>query len=137
MPTRPVKGPGFHHIAFKAVDYDKTLGFYEEAFGFKRAYGWGSGDGRAAMIDIGDGNYIEVFAGGKPLTDPNAGPLLHFAIRVDNVDAAFARAVKAGAEVQMEPKDVALQGDYVVNVRIAFVKGPGGEVIEFFENETL
>jgi glyoxylase I family protein len=136
MPTRPVKGPGFHHIAFRTVDFDKSVAFYDEGFGFKRAYGWGEGDSRAAMLDIGDGNYLELFAGGKPHTGEN-GPLLHFAIRVPDCDTAFNRAVKAGAVVDMEPKDVDIQGDTVVRVRIAFVKGPDGEVIEFFENETL
>jgi len=136
MPTRPVNGPGFHHVAFRCVDFDKSLAFYETAFGFRRAYGWGEGDSRAAKLDIGDGNYLEIFAGGKPQTG-DAGPIIHFALRVPDCDAAFARAVKAGATVNMEPKDVDLPGDTVVRVRIAFVKGPDGEEIEFFQNEVL
>jgi len=136
MPTRPVTGPGFHHIAFRCVDFDKSVNFYDEGFGFKRTYGWGAGDSRAAMLDIGDGNYLELFAGGKPHVGDD-GPLLHFAIRVPDCDASFNRAVKAGAKVTMEPKDVDIQGDTVVRVRIAFVKGPDGEEIEFFQNEVL
>jgi len=136
MPTRSVTGPGFHHIAFHTVDFDKSLKFYDEGFGFKRAFGWGSGDGRAAMLDIGDGNYLELFAGGKPRSGDD-GPITHFAIRVPDCSAAFARAVKAGATVTMEPKDINIQGDTVVHVRIAFVKGLDGEVIEFFQNEVL
>jgi catechol 2,3-dioxygenase-like lactoylglutathione lyase family enzyme len=137
MPTRPVKGPGFHHVAIRAVDFDRSVAFYTEALGFKRAYGWGEGDDRAAMLDIGDGNYVELFAGGKPRTSSEEPPLGHFAIRVPDTDAAFKRAVEGGAAVTMEPKTIDIQGDTVVTVRIAFVKGPDGEVIEFFENEVL
>jgi len=137
MPTRPVHGPGFHHVALRAVDFDKSLAFYAEACGFQRVYGWGEGDSRAAMLDIGNGDYIELFAGGKPVADPSAGPLFHFAIRVPDCDAAFDRAVNAGAATQMKPENVLLKGDTPVTVRIAFVKGPDGESIEFFQNETL
>jgi len=137
MPTRPVNGPGFHHVAIRAVDFDRSVTFYTEALGCTRAYGWGSRDGRAAMMDIGSGDYIELFAGGKPIDQHSNSPVIHFALRVDDVDAAFAKAVAAGAVVDMEPKDVDLQGEPVVRVRIAFVKGPDGEVIEFFQNEVL
>ena len=137
MATRPINGPGFHHIAVRAVDYDRSFLFYTEALGFTRAYGWGTGDGRAAMLDIGDGNYLELFAGAKPRTNPDEGPIIHYAIRVPDVDSAFDRAVNGGATVDIEPKNVDLQGDPVVTVRIAFVKGPDGEVIEFFQNDVL
>jgi glyoxylase I family protein len=37
----------------------------------------------------------------------------------------------------MEPKDLAVFGDPPIPIRIAFCKGPDGEVIEFFQNEVL
>jgi glyoxylase I family protein len=137
MPTRPIDGPGFHHVAIRSADFDRSVAFYTDGLGFKRAYGWGEGVGRAALLDIGDGNYIEIFANGKPRTGPIDSPLIHFALRVPDTDAAFARAVAAGAGVDMEPKNVDLQGDTVVTVRIAFVIGPDGEEIEFFQNTIL
>ena len=138
-PQRPKTAPGFHHIALRVFDFEATLRFYQEGLGFTRTYGWGEGDGRAAMLDTGDGNYLEVFAGGKrsPGAEPPEGALLHFALRTADVDAAYARALAAGARPHVEPKDVAIAGDYLVPVRLAFVQGPDGEVIEFFQNDAL
>ena len=139
MPSKNVSGPGFHHVAIRVRDFDATLKFYAEGFGYKRVYGWGEGDSRAALLDTGDGNYLEVFAGSKRPTGDDApeGPIFHFAIRVPDTGAALARAVAAGARTTMEPRDVPIDGDYPVTVRIAFCKGLDGESIEFFQNEAL
>ena len=130
-------GPGFHHVAFRAFDFDKSIAFYEKAFGFHVAYNWGDAPKRAAMIDIGSGDYIEIFEGGVRPSESVEGTLIHFALRVPDCDTAFKRAVDAGAAVQMEPKEVPIQGKPVVSVRIAFIKGPDNETIEFFQNEVL
>ncbi|MCA1596279.1 MAG: VOC family protein [Chloroflexi bacterium] len=133
------RGPGFHHIALRARDFEATVRFYTEGLGFQRRYGWGEGDRRAALMDTGDGNYIEIFAGGQRAAgdDGPEGALLHYALRVADTDSALARAVAAGARTTMEPKDVTLQGEPPVTVRIAFFKGLDGEVVELFQNDTL
>ncbi len=131
------RGPGFHHVAIRVFDFDATLKFYREGLGFPRSYGWGEGNTRAAMLDMGDGNYLEVFAGGKAPTGEQTSPIEHFAIRVDDAEAAYAKAMAAGATSHMEPKVVDLQGDRVVRVKIAFVRGLDGELFEFFENDEL
>jgi glyoxylase I family protein len=131
------RGPGFHHVALKVYDFDASMKFYQEGLGFTRAYGWGEGDSRAAMLDTGDGNYVELFAGGKKPGEPGTGIIFHYAIRVADTDAAYARALAAGAAVQSAPNIVDIQGDRVVRVKIAFVYGPDGESIEFFENDEL
>mgnify|MGYP000053010412 CR=1 FL=1 len=42
-----------------------------------------------------------------------------------------------GAEVTMEPKSLNIPSEpSETPVRIAFCKGPDGEIIEFFQNET-
>lgn len=139
LPQRSKNAPGFHHIALRAYDFEETLRFYQDGLGFARTYSWGEGDGRAAMLDTGDGNYLEVFAGGKRTTaeEPSEGALLHFALRTSDVDRDYARALAAGARSQVEPKDVTLPGDSPVPVRLAFVRGLDGEVIEFFQNDAL
>ncbi len=134
---RPKTAPGFHHIALRVADFEATLRFYRDGLGFVHTYGWGEGDGRAAMLDTGDGNYLEVFAGGRGGAEPPEGALLHFALRTADVDGAYARALAAGARSQVEPKDVTLPGDPPVPVRLAFVRGLDGEVIEFFGNDAL
>jgi glyoxylase I family protein len=140
QPTERTKNAsGFHHIALRAFDFEAALRFYQEGLGFAYAYGWGEGDSRAAMLDTGDGNYLEVFAGGKrsPGTEPPEGALLHFALRTGDVDGAYARALAAGAKSQIAPKNVTLGGEPPVPVRSAFVRGLDGEVIEFFGNDAL
>ena len=131
--------PGFHHLALRVRDFDATLRLYQEGFGFTYVYGWGEGDSRAAMLDTGDGNYLEVFAGSqRPVgEDAPEGALLHFALRTPDVDAAYARALGAGARSQIAPKDIHLPGTPPVPVRLAFVVGLDGEIVEFFQNEML
>ncbi len=135
--SHPKHGPGLHHVALRAFDFDATLAFYEKAFGLKRRYGWGEPGKRAAMLGIGDLNYVEVFEGRPTGEAVPEGGLIHYAIRVSVVDAAYKQAMDAGATSVMEPKNVDIQGDYVVPVRIAFVKGLDGDVVEFFKNEEL
>ena len=139
MSDRSKNAPGFHHIAIRAVDFDATLRFYLDGLGLNRAFGWGEGDSCAALLDVGDGNYLEVFAGGKarPEHEQAEDVLLHIALRTPDADASYARALAAGAHAHIPPKDVLIDGDRPVPVRIAFVRGLDGEVIEFFQNDEL
>jgi glyoxylase I family protein len=129
---------GFHHIAIRARDFDASVRFYTEALGFVEKIRWGEGPKRAIMLDTGDGNYLEIFAGRTdsiPATSPEP-PLLHFALRTSDTNAAFARAIAAGAEVVKEPTNVTIQSTpHPTPVRLAFCKGPDNEIIEFFQNE--
>ena|SRR5215204_678732 len=134
-----IGGGGFHHVAIRAGDFDASVRFYTEALGFVEKIRWGEGDKRAVMLDTGDGNYLEIFSGRRSSLPPDASepPILHFAIRTHNTDAAITRARAAGAEVTIEPKDVVIDSTPgPTPVRLAFCKGPDGEVIEFFQNET-
>lgn len=136
-------GGGFHHLAIKVHDFDRTVKMYGEAFGFTPKVSWGAktaaGDARAVMLDTGDGNFVEVFAGGPATPIAPAGPMtcnaaiMHVAFRTTKIDAVIERARKAGFKVVVEPKDVSPNGD--VSARIAFVHGPDGEVVEFFQGE--
>ena len=132
-----IPGCGYHHVAIRASDFDDTLRFYREGLGFRVAVRWGQGDGRAALLDTGDGNYLEVFAGGKrsPGEPAPEGAILHYALRTADCDAALERARQAGAAVTMEPKTLALESQPKITIRIAFCKGPDGELIEFFQND--
>jgi len=130
-------GPGFHHVAIRATDFEATVRFYEEGLGMVRKFGWGEGDSRASLMDTGDGNYIEIFCGRGAGEIPEGG-ILHYALRVDDADAAYARAMKAGATSVVEPKDASpANADRPITFRIAFVRGLAGETIEFFQNGEL
>lgn len=123
---------GFHHIALHASDFEKTYEFYK-ALGLKERVRWGEGDGRAVMMDMGDGGCIEIFAGGEDCGRVDER-FLHLAFRSDDVDAAFDAAVKAGATPKAAPYE-ACPPDAVppIKMRVAFVYGPDGELLEFFD----
>lgn len=125
-----IKGMGFHHIALKAVDFEESLKFYTEGLGMKFYTSWGEGDGRIAMLDLGDGGILELFAGGKTGDNTN---YIHFAMKVNDVDAAYATAIAAGAVPKTAPKIVPLNSAPVkLTLNCAFVYGPSGEELEFF-----
>jgi glyoxylase I family protein len=147
--ARPVQG--FHHVAIRAVDFDRTVRFYTQGLGFAVRFGFavpGRID-RAAFIDVGDGRYIEVFGQGSTVQaegrrrrvdeERTEGALLHFCLRVADVEAAHAKALAAGATTRIEPRMAILSGENgaTAEVRIAFVNGPNGEVIEFLKSEQL
>ncbi|MEK8132107.1 VOC family protein [Paenibacillus filicis] len=130
MSNAVLKTGGFHHVAIRVFDFEGTVQFYTEVLGFTIRHQWGEGDGRGIMLDTGDGNYLEVFAGGAEGPKPE-GAFLHLALRTEDVDGVTERARAAGAEVTVEPKDVDING---IPVRLSFFKGPHGELIELFQS---
>jgi glyoxylase I family protein len=141
--------PGFHHVAIRAIDFGETVRFYTEGLGFRVHFPFavpGRID-RAAFLDAGDGRFVEVFGPGstvqaegrrrRPDEDRTEGAVLHFCLRVADTDASYARALAAGAVSRVEPGTRRLSEDPLAEVRIAFVAGPNGEVIEFMQSEQL
>ena len=127
---------GFHHAALRAADFDASVRFYTRGLGMKQVLAWGEGKGRAVMLDAGNGNCMEVFAGGDPGQHPE-GALLHLAFRTSNCDRTLEAARAAGAVVTEEPKSVTIPSVPPAVVRIAFCKGPDGEVLEFFQSSDV
>jgi glyoxylase I family protein len=129
---------GFHHIALRARDFDRSFAFYTQGMGFKLAHQWGEGDGRIALLDIGDGNYVELFAskpGQVPEPDEEhvAWPYFHLALRSMDVDADIEKVRVLGCRITIEPKSVDV-GDPAKTIRVGFFLGPDGEVLEFFQH---
>jgi glyoxylase I family protein len=133
-------GGGFHHVAIKVKDYDAAIRFYT-ALGFTEKVAWGEGNGRACFLDAGDGNYLEIFGGGPPAEKRHPwgedAAIMHFSIRVKDCQAALRLAEKLGAKVTMETKPITINGNrgQTIPIKIAFVQAPGGEVLEFYEND--
>ena len=139
-------GNCFHHVAIRAVDFDATIKFYTEGLGFRLHFPFTSPGriDRAAFRDAGDGRFIEVFGQAsnvqsegrrrEPGEDRTEGALLHFCLRAADTDASYARALAAGATSRIEPVTRRLGEDPLVEVRIAFITGPNGEVIEFLQS---
>jgi catechol 2,3-dioxygenase-like lactoylglutathione lyase family enzyme len=129
---------GFHHVSIKARDLAAARRFYTDVLGFRQKLAWTTGAGRpAAMLDTGDGNYLEIFE--DPDFLPAApGAIQHLALRTTDTVATLARVRAAGMKVTMEPRDATIQpsdGAAPVPIRIAFFEGPGGELIELFQND--
>ncbi len=131
MANTCIPGCGFHHLALRVRDFDKSYKFYTETLGFRLRTAWGEGDGRVALLDLGDGGYLELFAGRT--TEEAQGIFWHVALKVDDVDAAYARAMAAGCEDYRTPREALLgDGEVKIAVRLAFVRGFDGELLEFF-----
>jgi len=142
-------GNCFHHVAIRAIDFDATVKFYVEGLGFRVHFPFaipGRID-RAAFLDAGDGRFVEVFGQGSNVQSEGRrreagearteGALLHFCLRAADTDASYARAMAAGATSRVEPVTRQLSQDPLVEVRIAFIEGPNGEVIEFLQSAQI
>lgn len=144
--TNPkLSGSGFHHMALRARDFDKSLAFYTSGLGFSVAHQWGDGDARIALLDLGDNNYLELFAS-KPGQSPDVGaavpdpwPFFHMALRSTDVDKDIEVVRALGCTVTVEPKSVPVgDADHPTKIiRVGFFLGPDGEVLEFFQNDEL
>src|SRR6476646_7622925 len=112
--ANPSTGFGFHHVALRAMDFDRTLRFYTEGLGFtvRHEFAVEGRIDRAAFLDAGDGRYLEVF-----------GP---------------ASIVQAdGRRRRPDEERTVRLGQPPIEARIAFVTGPDGEVIEFVQSEQI
>ncbi len=130
--NKKISGMGFHHINLKATDFDKSVKFYTEVLGMTPVCSWENNGTRVQMLDVGDGGIVEIgsdYAGQVP-----GGLWAHFALKVDDVEAAYNTAIAGGAESMTAPKIISLDAKpEKMNIHIAFVYGPDKEEIEFFK----
>ena len=134
-----IPGCGFHHVAIRTAKWDESLQFYTQGLGFSVRIEWGEAPRRAVMLDTGDGNYLEIFER-EPLANgpsDDSSAILHFALRAADVEAATEIARAAGAVVTLEPKVPEPFTALGLKTKISFVKGPDGEIVEFFESDSL
>lgn len=117
---------GFHHIGLYVKDSARSLKFYEEGLGGKVTMSFGADDHKIYMVELAPGAVVELIPNDQ-FTDINE-PWAHIALHTDNCKADFDRAVAAGAIVKSAPAE----HDWMAN---AFVIGPDGESIEFFQTE--
>ncbi|MEM7576671.1 MAG: VOC family protein [Planctomycetota bacterium] len=138
---------GFHHAAIRASDFDASIAFYAGVLGLTAKLTWGEPGNRAIMLDAGQGDYLEIFERPDAPTTPRdpEPPLLHIAFRTSTLAATLEAVRSAGMEVTMEQRDIEIPNTdpaagqpgalpRVVPVRIAFFRGPDGELVELFEN---
>ena len=126
-------GLGFHHIALKCKDFEKSIAFYE-ALGLKEYARWGTPERMIALLKLPSGGMMELFSDGGDMY-PEEGKYVHLALASSDVEGDYERALKAGATPHIAPKTVELQSSPVLlTLHLAFVKGPDGEQVEFIES---
>ena len=131
--NQKIAGLGTHHIAVQTQDYQASIAFYTEVMGMEQTAEFSAGGRRICLLDIGDGSHLELFEpvpGTTPSGDAEGNVVFHFALATSDIEAALERVRAAGMEITVELKTVDLGP---LNVSIAFFKGPGGEVVEFFQ----
>jgi uncharacterized glyoxalase superfamily protein PhnB len=111
MPVKPIP-EGYHTLTpFLTVrDAIRAIEFYKHAFGAVERGVAKRPDGKVMHAELKIGDSIIMlsdewpeFGALSPLSSGGAGMGLH--IYIDDVDAAFDRAVKAGAQIQMPVTD--------------------------------
>ena len=132
--NRKIRGCGFHHVSMMVKDLNKSKTFYSEGLGFVEHLSWGKDPKRTILMDTGDGNYFEISQGDSNQSFVE-GVFRHLALRVDDCKAALELARNAGAEITVEARDVILSTDPPLKIRMAFFKGPDGELVELFEDD--
>lgn len=113
---------GYHSITpyFSHKNADAAIKFYERAFGAKEIFrlSMPAGGVAHAEVEIGDSRVIladEMPAYGNKSAETLGGSPVSFLFYVEDVDAAFERAVKAGAMVK-RPVEDQFYGDRVGTV---------------------
>lgn len=137
MPTgvknSTISGCGFHHISILTQNMTESMRFYRDILGMQVRLEF-SVDGRPfALLDMGDGSYIELQtakADAGPITA--GGMLAHFALASNDVRAAVEKVRQAGYPITMEPKEVILN---TLPAAVAFFSGPSGESVELFQEK--
>ena len=81
---------------------DRAIAFYAQAFGAKERMRLATPDGRIAHAELQIGDSIVMLS--EAIREPVTSASLY--LYVPDVDAAFARAVAAGARVTMEVADM-------------------------------
>ena len=138
-----IPGCGLHHISIQTVDYAESVRFYRDVLGMPLRLAFNAGGRPFALLDMGDGSYIELQApqvGGEAPFPPDspagarsaspAGALAHFALATSDVRAVIEKVRAAGCVVTTEPKEVML---HTLPATVAFFNGPSGESVELFQ----
>lgn len=124
--TKPIP-EGFHSVTpmFMFKDSRKAIEFYKKAFGAQERFAMPGPDGKGVMhaevlvgdsiIMMGDEHPQEICKSAETM----GGSPISFFFYVDNVDAAFRRAVEAGATAKMPVQDM-FWGDRVGTVQDPF-----------------
>lgn len=129
---------GVHHIGITTGHFADTVRLYQEGLGFTVKHIWGRGK-KVYMMEAGNGTCVEVFEGdpeadasGKP--DGN-GRWMHLALRTDDIQADYRRALDAGFQSKLPPTyaDILEAEPEPVYLWFAYLVGYDGEEVELIQ----
>lgn len=102
-------------VAITVDDFDDAVAFYRDSLGFDQLADWTTDDGRVVLLDVGRATleildeaqaaFIDRVEAGERVSG-----VVRFAVEVDDIDAAAAGLVEAGA-VRQAPTVVTPWGD--------------------------
>ena len=121
---------GLGHIAIYTKDMDESIAFYEKIGGALRQRASippPDGDKLLALVSFG-GFALELIQSPTPMR-LTEGNVPHFAVYVDDLDAAAAAVRAAGVDTFMTPEKKVLP-DLFGGLENWFFTGPSGEQIE-------
>ena len=121
---------GLGHIAIYTKDMDESIAFYEKIGGALRqraSIPTPDGDKLLALVSFG-GFTLELIQSPTPMP-LTEGNVPHFAVYVDDLDAAAAAVRAAGVDTFMTPEKKVLPGLFG-GLANWFFTGPSGEQIE-------
>ena len=121
---------GLGHVAIYTADIDQSIAFYEKiGGGLKNQASIQTPDGekKLALVDFG-GVTLELIQAPTPMP-LTEGNVPHFAVYVDDVDAAAADIKAAGVDTFLTPQKKVLPNLFG-GLENWFFTGPSGEQIE-------
>ncbi len=129
------KKKGIHHVCLRVPDLKRTADFYIYALDAELVCEWGpeGADDHAYILDLGCGDFLEIF-GSKEHFD--VGSWQHVAVWTDDIETSVRRALAYGATEISKPDNshIPTRDGSIVGMAYAFVKAPGGEVVEFIQD---
>src|ERR1051326_6676346 len=118
---------GMHHVSLRVRDMERSLAFLLDGLRF-------------AMLETGNNVYIELVEMKQPMQSVGETEVFwHLALRTDHLEKSLEAAVNAGCEVTVPIRPLDLFNDVTqkpLPVRVAFFRGPDGELIELLEDKS-
>ncbi|MEM6456769.1 MAG: SRPBCC family protein [Acidobacteriota bacterium] len=151
----PADRPTLHHVSLFVSDLEASTAFYTAGLGLtlrerfddivgQRAAGTFPFGVASVFLAAGDGRYIELHPAGQAPMVPPGFPLNHLALGVADVDRAYAQALAAGGSAvdipipdqrwDGTPLNTQMAGERAEAMRMAFLQGPDGELIELYQS---
>ena len=126
-----INGARFTHVAFRAADLERSIRWYENAFGARKVFHAKQEGERPELLflEFAKGQFVELFTNGKNKVQlpPDAIGYQHFCLQVDDLE----QALRHLASVDVHPHRGPFAGR--AQYRIAFISDPDGNIIELMQ----